>query len=98
MPVVTIWKWKDLDEESMVEAMGAVTALDYPEGYQNWVFADGSGGVSITPDGEDLEPAAIRSHVFSKWMTREVHNAMPEADAISIAPQIVELLAGLNED
>lgn len=98
MPVITIWKWKNLDEKQMVEAMAAVTTLDYPEGYQNWVFADGSGGVSITPDGESMEDAAIRSHVYSKWMRLSVHDAMPQEDAIAIAPQIVEVLASLRED
>ena len=28
MPMITVWRWKDLDEDSMVEAMGAIEGLD----------------------------------------------------------------------
>jgi hypothetical protein len=97
MSVITIWKWKDLDEDDLVQAMGAVAVLDYPEGYQNYVFADGSGGVSISPD-DDLEAQAIRSHVFAKWCHLSVHQAMTEGEALMIGPKIVEILKGLEED
>lgn len=97
MTVITIWQWKDLDEEDLVEAMGAIAVLDYPEGYQNYVFADGSGGVSISPD-DALEEQALRAHVFSKWCTLSVHQAMTEAEALVIGPKIVEILQGLSGD
>ncbi len=97
MAVVTVWKWKDLDEDALVQAMGAIAVLDYPEGYQNYVFADGSGGVSISPDGEDMAAQAVRAHVFGKWCTLSVHDAMTEGDALEIGPRIVEILTGLAE-
>jgi hypothetical protein len=97
MTVITIWQWKDLNEEHMVEAMGAVAVLDYPEGYRNYVFADGSGGVSISPD-DTLENESIRAHVFSKWCTLSVHRAMTEGEALVLGPRIVEILQGLSAD
>lgn len=98
MTVVTIWRWKDLDEDQLVQAMGAIAVLDYPEGYQNYVFADGSGGVSISPDEDGLENQAIRSHVFAKWCNLSVHQAMSEGEALVIGPKIVEILKGLAGD
>ena len=98
MPVITVWKWKDLDEEGMKQAMGATAVLDYPEGYQNYLFTDGSGGVTISPDGESAESVAFRSFVFSKWCTLESHQAMTEGEALAVAPGVVELLTNLNED
>jgi hypothetical protein len=95
--MITVWRWKDLDEDSMVEAMGAIAVLDYPEGYENYVFVDGSGGMSISPDDEDMETQAVRSHVFSKWCTLESHHAMPQSDALTIGPRIVEILKNLAE-
>jgi len=97
MSVITVWKWKDLNEDDMLQAMGATALLDYPEGYQNFVFVDGSGGVSISPDDEDPEAQAVRSHVFSKWCHLSVHDAMSQADALTIGPKIVEVLKSLNE-
>ena len=97
MPMISIWRWKDLDEDAMTQAMGAIAVLDYPEGYQNYVFVDGSGGMSISPDDEDMEAQAVRSHVFSKWCTLESHHAMPQEGALAIGPKIVELLKGLAE-
>ena len=98
MSIITIWKWKDLDEDELVQAMGATAVLDYPEGYQNFVFVDGSGGMSISPDDEDPESQAIRSHVFGKWMTLSVHHAMDQEQALAIGPKIVETLRSLSED
>jgi hypothetical protein len=97
MPMITVWRWKDLDEDALVESMGAIAVLDYPEGFVNYVFADGSGGVSIAPDGEDMETQAIRGHVFGKWCTLESHQAMPQEDALNTGPKIVEILKGLAE-
>ena len=97
MAVITVWKWKDLDEDQLMQAMGATVVLDYPEGYQNYVFADGSGGMSIGPDEEDLEARAVRAHVFAKWCTLEVHDALPEGEALAIGPKIVEVLKNLEE-
>jgi hypothetical protein len=71
--------------------------LDYPEGYQNFVFADGSGGISITPEGEDIESEAMRGFVFGKSCTLETHRAMAQEDALGIGPGIVELLRNLKE-
>ena len=98
MVVVTVWKWKDLDEEDMVQAMGATALLDYPEGYQNYLFVDGSGGVSIGPDDETTEARALRSFVFGKWCTLDAHQAMTEAEALGVGPKVVEVLRNLNED
>jgi hypothetical protein len=97
MVQVTIWKWKDFDEDDLVQAMGATAALDYPEGYENYVFADGSGGMSLSPDGEDPIAMAIRGHVFAKWCTLEAHQAMPQAEALEVGPQVVELLRNLGD-
>ena len=97
MPIITIWKWKDLDEHTLVQAMGAVAALDYPEGYQNYVFVDGTGGISVSPDDGDLEGQAVRSHVFAKWCDLSVHHAMTEGEALAVGPKIVEILHGLAE-
>jgi len=96
--VITVWKWKDLDEDDLMQAMGATAVLDYPEGYVNYVFADGSGGVSIAPDDEALEDEALRAHVFGKWMKLEVHRAMPQEDALVIGAKIVEVLRNLEEE
>ena len=98
MAIITVWKWKDLDEDAMTQAMGATAILDYPEGYQNFVFVDGSGGMSIGPDDEDPEQEALRAHVFSKFCTLEVHHAMPQEDALVIGAKVVEILKNLNED
>ena len=97
MTMITVWRWKDLHEDDLVEAMGAIAVLDYPEGYQNYVFVDGSGGMSISPDDEDMETQAVRSHVFSKWCTLEAHHAMPQEDALTIGPKIVEILRNLGQ-
>ncbi len=99
MVVVTVWKWKDnLDEKGMTQAMGAAALLDYPEGYQNYLFLDGSGGVTITPDDESPESAAQRAWTFSKWATRDSRSAMTEEEALGVAPKVVELLTNLAED
>jgi hypothetical protein len=98
MVVVTVWRWKDLDEEGMVQAMGATQLLDYPEGYHNYLFVDGSGGVSIGPDDESPESRALRSFVFGKWITLDSHEAMTEEQALGIGPKVVEMLRNLNED
>ena len=97
MVVVTVWKWKDLDEKQMVQAMGATALLDYPEGYQNYLFLDGSGGVSIAPDGESPESAAQRAWTFGKWCTLDSRSAMTEEESLAVAPKVVELLTNLAE-
>jgi len=97
VPIITVWKWKDLNEDSMVQAMGATAIMDYPEGYQNFVFADGSGGVSISPDDEDVETQAVRAHVFSKYCVMDVHTAMTQQDALGIGPKIVDIMTKLGE-
>ena len=98
MVMFTVWKWKDLDEDDMMQAMGATAVLDYPEGYQNFVFLDGSGGFSIGPEDEDPEQQAIRGHVVSKFCTMETHHAMPQEDALAIGGKVVEILRNLAED
>lgn len=98
MPIITVWKWKNLNEDEMGAAMDAVTRLDYPEGYQNWVFADGSGGVSISPDDEDPAAGALRSHVFSKWLSLEVHHAMSEEEGMVLGAQVIEVLKTIDAD
>jgi hypothetical protein len=97
MVVITVWKWKDLDEKKMIQAMGATAVLDYPEGYQNYLFLDGSGGVSIAPDGESPESVAQRAWTFGKWCTLDSRSAMTEAESLEIAPKVVELLSNLAE-
>ena len=97
MSIITIWKWKDLDEEVLVQAMGATAILDYPDGYENYVFIDGSGGMSISPDGEPAEAQSLRAHVFAKWCHLTVHHAMSQEDALAIGPKIVELLEQLED-
>jgi hypothetical protein len=97
MVVVTVWKWKDIDEEDMAQAMGATAVLDYPEGYQNYLFVDGSGGVSIGPDDESVESAAVRAFTFSKWCTLDSRRAFTEAESLEIGPKVVELLRNLAE-
>jgi hypothetical protein len=98
MVVITVWKWKDIDEKVMTQAMGATAVLDTPEGYQNYLFLDGSGGVSIAPDGETPESAAQRAWTFSKFCTLDSRSAMTQEEALGIAPKVVELLTNLAED
>jgi hypothetical protein len=97
MVVVTVWKWKDIDEEGMAQAMGAAAVLDTPEGYQNYLFVDGSGGVSIAPDDESPELAAMRTFTFSKWCSLDSRRAITEAESMEIGTKVVELLRNLAE-
>ena len=76
MVVITVWKWKDLDEKKMIQAMGATALLDYPEGYANYLFLDGSGGVTIAPDGE--QPRVSGAPFMD--VRQVVHAGLPRGD------------------
>jgi hypothetical protein len=81
----------------MAQAMGATAVLDYPDGYQNYLFVDGSGGVSIAPDDESPESAAMRAFTFGKWCTLDSRRAMTEGESLEVGPKVVELLRNLAE-
>ena len=68
-----------------------------PRAIRNYLFLDGSGGVTIAPDGESPESVAHRSWTFGKWCTLDSRAAMTEAESLEVAPKVVELLTNLAE-